>query len=49
MIVFIDESGDAGFKIGKGSSTFFVISLIIFDDELEAEETALRIKNLENN
>ena len=46
MIVFIDESGDAGFKIGKGSSTFFVISLIIFDDELEAEETALRIKKL---
>lgn len=46
MIVFIVESGDAGFKIGKGSSTFFVISLIIFDDELEAEETALRIKKL---
>lgn len=46
MIVFIDESGDAGFKIGKGSSAFFVISLVIFDDELDAEETALKIKRL---
>lgn len=44
MIIFIDESGDAGFKIGRGSSSYFVISLIIFDDELEAEETALKIK-----
>ena len=46
MIVFIDESGDAGFKIGKGSSSFFIISLIIFDEELDAEETALKIKRL---
>lgn len=44
MIIFIDESGDAGFKIQKGSSKTFVIVLIIFDDELDAEETALKIK-----
>ncbi len=46
MLVFIDESGDAGFKVSKGSSATFVIALVIFDDELEAEETALRIKKL---
>ena len=46
MIIFIDESGDAGFKTSKGSSNTFVIVLVIFDDELEAEETALRIKKL---
>ena len=46
MLVFIDESGDAGFKIERGSSKYFVISLVIFDDDLDAEETALKIKKL---
>lgn len=46
MLVFIDDSGDPGFKIDKGSTKFFVISLIIFDDELEAEKTAIAIKEL---
>lgn len=46
MIIFIDESGDPGFKITKGSSTVFVVALVIFDDELDAEETALKIKKL---
>ncbi|KKQ34843.1 MAG: hypothetical protein US52_C0045G0018 [candidate division WS6 bacterium GW2011_GWA2_37_6] len=46
MLIFIDESGDAGFKISRGSTRFFVIALIIFDDELDAEETALKIKKL---
>lgn len=46
MLVFIDDSGDPGFKPDKGSSEFFVISLIIFDDELEAEKSAIAIKEL---
>ena len=46
MLVFIDDSGDPGFKIGKGSSLVFVIACIIFDDELQAEKTALAIKEL---
>ena len=46
MLVFIDDSGDAGFKLDKGSSKYFVIACIIFDDNLDAEETALRIKRL---
>lgn len=46
MLVFVDDSGDPGFKIGKGSSEFFVISAVIFDDNLEAEKTALAIREL---
>ena len=46
MLVFIDDSGDPGFKLGKGSSDFFIISAVIFDDYLEAEKTALAIKEL---
>ena len=44
MIVFVDDSGDPGFKVAKGSTSHFVICLVIFDDELVAEETAIRIK-----
>ena len=46
MLVFIDESGDPGFKVKRGSTSYFVVALVIFDDELEAEETALKIKKL---
>lgn len=44
MLVFIDDSGDPGFKILEGSSSHFVIACIIFEDNLDAEETALKIK-----
>lgn len=46
MLVFIDDSGDPGFKLGKGSSEYFVIAMVCFDDDLEAEKTALAIKEL---
>jgi len=46
MLVFIDDSGDPGFKIDKGSSKVFVICCVIFDDELEAERAAIKIKEL---
>lgn len=46
MLIFIDDSGDPGFKIQKGSSSVFVIVLVIFDDTLIAEETALSLKKL---
>jgi len=46
MLVFIDDSGDPGFKIEKGSTPVFVIACVIFDDELEAEKTAVAIKEL---
>jgi hypothetical protein len=44
MLVFIDDSGDAGFKLEQGSSRFFVIAAVIFNDNLEAEKTAVAIK-----
>ncbi len=44
MLVFIDDSGDPGFNFEKGSSRFFIIAAVIFDDELEAEKTAIAIK-----
>ena len=46
MLVFIDDSGDPGFKTQHGSSPVFVIALILFDDTLEAEKTSLSIKDL---
>lgn len=46
MLVFIDDSGDPGFKLREGSSKFFVISCVVFDDELEALKTSVAIKEL---
>lgn len=46
MLIFIDESGDPGFRMEKGSSSIFVISLVIFNDALEAEKTSVAIKDL---
>ena len=36
MLVFIDESGDPGRKIQSGSSLYFVVALVTFDDDSEA-------------
>lgn len=46
MLVFIDDSGDPGFKVERGSSPVFVIACVIFNDDLEAEKTAVAIKEL---
>lgn len=46
MLIFVDESGDTGFKFEKGSSRYFVIVLVIFEDTLDAEEVSLKIKRL---
>lgn len=43
-LVFIDDSGDPGFKLDKGSSSHFVIACLIFDDPIDAEESALVLK-----
>ena len=45
MLVFIDESGDAGFKITRGSSPVFVVAMVIFDgpDEAKSTEHAIRM------
>ncbi len=46
MLVFVDESGDTGFKVGQGSSGQFTITLIIFLENQEAEAVSRRIDTL---
>lgn len=46
MLVFIDESGDPGLKINQGSSRYFTIALVIFDDRKEAAACDRRIELL---
>src|SRR5438874_1920901 len=46
MLIFVDDSGDPGFRFDKGSSSIFVIALVIFNDTLEAEKTSVAIKEL---
>lgn len=43
-IAFVDDSGDPGFNIEKGASKNFVVALVVFHDTLEAEKTAIAIK-----
>lgn len=44
MLVLIDESGDAGFKLARGSTPHFVVAMVIFDDPKEAERTSAIIE-----
>ena len=37
MLVFVDESGDAGMKLDKGSSVFFVVTAVLFEELDEAQ------------
>jgi len=36
MLIFIDESGDPGLRIEAGSSKYFVVALVAFEDHEEA-------------
>ncbi len=45
MLVLIDESGDAGFKIARGSTPYFVVAMVIFHDFAEAERTSSAIND----
>lgn len=38
MLVFIDESGDAGLRIADGSTDYFVVILVAFRDYAEADK-----------
>lgn len=46
MLAFIDESGDAGRKIDKGSSPFFVVAIVTFADLEEANRCDGQIDRL---
>jgi hypothetical protein len=43
MLVFIDESGDAGLKLQAGSTNYFVVTLVVFDDHEEALNVDRRV------
>ncbi len=43
MLVFFDESGDNGFKIGAGSSPILTVAMVVFEDHDEAQATDKRI------
>lgn len=43
MLVLIDESGDPGFKLVRGSSSHFVVAMVIFDDFVEAKRASAAI------
>ena len=49
QLIFIDDSGDPGFKFNKGSSDYLVIACVIFDTPVRAEYTAASIKILKEN
>ncbi len=46
MLVFVDESGDPGLKIETGSSPFFVVVLIVFEEVEETRALERRIELL---
>lgn len=43
QLVYLDESGDAGFKVLSGSSPVLLVAATIFDSASDAEATAERI------
>ena len=46
MLGFFDESGDPGLKTGDGSSRYFVVALVTFDDDAVALACDRRIDRL---
>ena len=48
MLVFIDESGDPGLKIGSGSTDYFIVTLVAFEENDEALLTDQRIELLKH-
>ena len=49
MLVFIDESGDAGTKHHGGSSSrYFTVTLLVFEDNDEALRAEKRIRLLKH-
>lgn len=46
MLVYIDESGDTGLKTYNGSSLYFVVSLVLFENNEEAIVCDQRIELL---
>lgn len=48
MLVFLDETGDPGLKLDCGSSKYFVVTLIVFEENEEAEALDKRVSLLKH-
>ena len=48
MLVFVDESGDPGLKPEQGSSTHFVVALVIFEDHDEPGQRYIKSLKVQN-
>ena len=46
QLIFIDDSGDPGFKLESGSSRYFVIACVIFDSKVAAEAVMAEMHRL---
>jgi Protein of unknown function (DUF3800) len=46
MLVFLDESGDAGLKLSAGSSPYFVVTLVVFERDQIAHDVDATIDRL---
>ena len=46
VLVFIDESGCAGFKLARGSTPYFVVAMVVFEDHDEANRVDGAIDSL---
>lgn len=46
QLIFIDDSGDPGFKLNRGASKFFIIACVVFDSKIGAEYTSASLKML---
>jgi hypothetical protein len=44
--IFIDDSGDPGFKFDKGSTRFFLIACVVFDNADAAEAASARMREI---
>ena len=48
MLVFVDETGDPGLKLNCGSSKYFVVTLVVFEENEEAEALDKRVSLLKH-
>lgn len=46
MYVFIDESGDAGYKFSRGSSRYFVVACLVFSSADAVDQLRQTLQNL---
>jgi hypothetical protein len=45
-LIFLDESGDTGFKFAFGSSRYFVVTMVIFNDPIHATQVDNAVNEL---